>query len=167
MVELLNCFQTWFDRHLKGKEGVSRKGSGSSYEAYGDYRDKIERFDREEFHVVNYSLWDTVVFTATYKNNRLITAYFGSWDSNLTRDRLEFIRRYFNLPFGFIMREGELYCVYGEEDWNRKTVAKFDNICVDFSQGVYCVEVTGEEKGWLDHWKFDVSECKHLNLEEK
>lgn len=166
MAEWLNCFQTWFDKHIKGRAGVSKRGYDTSFEAYGECRDKIDCFDREEFRVVNYSLWDTVVFSATYKNNRLVSAYFGSWDSNLTRDRLEYIKRYFHLPFSFIMREGELYCMYGEKEWVRKTEARFDNICVDFEQGVYCVEVLGAEKGWLDLWKFDVNECKHLNLED-
>lgn len=71
------------------------------YDYEGKYRDRTEKIEGG----FNYMLWDYILME---KRQNVITLY--SWDSATTRDRLDTITSYYDLPIWFILHGGELYC---------------------------------------------------------
>lgn len=110
---LSDSFLKWLDSHMK-----SRKNGHTGQNPVRSMRDRIE-FDGE---TVRYYLWDTCIL---HIQGGVYT--FDTYHSNLTRDRLNDLACYFDLPLNWVIEEGLLYCndrlcSWVEYDVRRKTV---------------------------------------------
>lgn len=107
-----------------GKRGYTRRDyrwSFTGYRAKGDYRDKTEKTEGG----FNYYLWDYKLLEK--KKHGVLCLY--SWDSATTRERLETITEYYNLPLRFTLHGGELYCK--PLWWNKFDEWRYDKIVID------------------------------------
>lgn len=155
-------FMRWFDEHCIGKTGTNRRGYSSSYNnVYGEFRDEIERITVDKkYRNLTYRLWHTPIFSL-HIDSKLKMIDFGSWDSCITRDRLNSLARYFNMPFSFKMIEGQLYCCYGG------TEVLFHNVCADLVRNEFVVEVVGTPYYWYDVVPLDKSKLRNIEQFEE
>ena len=93
------------ERMLKRAEAGKNARAGyvaiPTWYSWKGYRDKVEQTDNGYI----YMLWDYAIMD---KSGNSVILY--SWDSNLTRDRLNAITCCFSLPLAFTMQGGELHC---------------------------------------------------------
>ena len=107
----LELVEKMLQRAEAGKKARAGYVAVPTWYSWKGYRDKIEQTDNG----YTYLLWDYAILDKS--KNEIV---FYSWDSNLTRDRLNALTYCFDLPLGFTMQGGELYC----NNWRfRKIVA--------------------------------------------
>lgn len=106
-----------------------------SYDYEGKYRDRTEKTEGG----FNYYLWD---YKLLEKKQGVLTLY--SWDSVTTRERLETITTYYDLPIWFTLHGGELYCrplgweKFGEWRYNKievDTIKRTISVYIDNERG--------------------------------
>lgn len=113
------------------------------YDYEGRYRDRTE-IEEGGF---NYYLWDYKLLEK--RKHGVLCLY--SWDSATTRERLETITTYYDLPIWFTLHEGELYCRPGM--WGKLDEWRYNKIEID--------TVKRTIKVYIDNGKGDIEKYSY------